>query len=65
MRVGWSPHKGRQVEPPASMTVAVLNHIPWLEEYYVQSLEVLELCLASIRATADRPFDLLVFDNGS
>ncbi len=36
-----------------------------LAGYYSQLLDVLKVCLNSIRETADLPYDLMVFDNGS
>lgn len=66
MRIGQNPAKSvKQVAKPARITVAVLNYIPMLSGFYADSLEVLKVCLNSIRETADLPFDLLVFDNGS
>ncbi len=66
MRIGQNPAKFvKEVAKPARITVAVLNYIPFLSGFYADSLEVLKVCLNSIRESADLPFDLLVFDNGS
>jgi glycosyltransferase involved in cell wall biosynthesis len=66
MRIGQNPAKfTKTVARPERITVAVLNYIPFLSGYYTEMLEVLKVCLNSIRETADLPFDLLVFDNGS
>jgi len=66
MRIGQNPAKNqKEVAKPEQITVAVLNYIPVLAGYYRQMLDVLKVCLGSIRDTADLPFDLLVFDNGS
>ena len=66
MRIGQNPAKYvKDVAKPARITVAVLNYIPFLSGFYADSLEVLNVCLNSIRESADLPFDLLVFDNGS
>jgi len=66
MRIGQNPAKNqKEVAKPEQITVAVLNYIPVLAGYYSQMLDVLKVCLGSIRDTADLPFDLLVFDNGS
>lgn len=66
MRIGQNPGKYlKEVAKPARITVAVLNYIPFLSGFYTDTLEVLKVCLDSIRETADLPFDLLVFDNGS
>lgn len=66
MRIGQNPAKFvKEVAKPARITVAVLNYIPFLSGFYADSLNVLKVCLDSIRASADLPYDLLVFDNGS
>jgi glycosyltransferase involved in cell wall biosynthesis len=66
MRIGQNPAKFvKEVAKPARITVAVLNYIPFMSGFYAESLEVLKVCLNSIRETADLPFDLLVFDNAS
>src|SRR5574338_600925 len=66
MRIGQNPAKYvKEVAKPARITVAVLNYIPFLSGFYADALEVLKVCLESIRASADLPCDLLVFDNGS
>ncbi len=66
MRVGQNPAKFvKDVSKPERITVAVLNYIPFLSGFYAEMLDVLRACLDNIRSTADLPFDLLVFDNGS
>lgn len=66
MRIGQNPAKYlKEVAKPARITVAVLNYLPFLSGFYAEGLEVLKVCLESIREGADLPFDLLVFDNGS
>ncbi len=66
MRIGQNPAKYlKEVAMPARITVAVLNYLPFLSGFYAEGLEVLKVCLESLREGADLPFDLLVFDNGS
>jgi glycosyltransferase involved in cell wall biosynthesis len=66
MRIGQNPAKSsRTVVKPERITVAVLNYIPSLSGYYAEMLDVLKASLNSLRETADLPYDLLVFDNGS
>jgi glycosyltransferase involved in cell wall biosynthesis len=66
MRVGQNPAKSlKQVAHPAEITAAVTTYIPFTSGYYEQSLDVLKLSLESMRTHADRPFDLMVFDNAS
>ena len=66
MRKGQNPVKQLQsVAKPRRVTVAVLNHIPFLEGFYSDMLAVLNLSLQSLRDHAGMEFDLLVYDNGS
>src|SRR4051794_22873204 len=67
MRLGENPIKKLKLEaePPAAVTVGVLNSIPELSGYHEGALDVLKLCVASIRAHASEPIDVLVVDNGS
>jgi glycosyltransferase involved in cell wall biosynthesis len=66
VRIGASPTKfGATPERPERVTVAVVTYIPFQEGYFEQRLAILKLCLASLLAATSRPFDLLVYDNGS
>jgi glycosyltransferase involved in cell wall biosynthesis len=66
MRVGQNPAKFvDEVPQPAQVTAAVISYIPFMEGYYAHSLEVLKVCLTSLREHADMDFDLMVFDNAS
>lgn len=66
MRKGQNPAKFIDtVAHPERITVAVLNFIPFQSGFYAHSLEVLKICLHSVRDDAGLPFDLMVFDNGS
>jgi len=57
----WTEH----VDRPESITATTIVHIPMLKGYWEKSLEVLKLCLQSMRQGTTLPFDLMVFDNGS
>ncbi len=66
MRKGQNPAKFvKDVPRPERITVAVLNYIPFLSGFYAETLDVLKVCLQSIRNDPGLPFDLMVFDNGS
>lgn len=66
MRLGQNPAKFiDKVAQPKRITVAIVTYIPFLGSYYTQSLEVLKVCLDSLRKNTDLPYDLLVFDNAS
>ncbi len=66
MRKGQNPAKFvKEVARPRRITVALLNYIPFLSGFYAEALDVLKVCLSSMRQDAGLPFDLMVFDNGS
>jgi hypothetical protein len=60
IRLGQNPAKSiPYVAQPEKVTAAVTVYIPFLSGYYAYSLEVLKVCLASILANTDQPFDLM------
>jgi glycosyltransferase involved in cell wall biosynthesis len=66
MRKGQNPAKFvKDVARPERITAALLNYIPFLSGFYAETLDVLKVCLVSMRKDAGLPFDLMVFDNGS
>lgn len=66
MRRGQNPAKFVQtVRRPERITAALLNYIPFLSGFYAETLDVLKVCMDSMRKDAGLPFDLMVFDNGS
>jgi glycosyltransferase involved in cell wall biosynthesis len=66
MRKGQNPAKFvKDVARPQRITVALLNYIPFLSGFYIETLDVLKVCMESMRKDAGLPFDLMVFDNGS
>lgn len=66
MRKGQNPAKFvDSVRRPERITAAVLNYIPFLSGFYAESLDVLKVCLDSMRDQPGLPFDAMVFDNGS
>lgn len=65
-RHGKNPmHLTRRLAPPAPVTLTTVVYIPELQGYWSESLEVLKLCLRSLRTSVETPFELLVLDNGS
>src|SRR5688500_6927612 len=66
MRKGQNPAKFvKDVARPERITVALLNYIPFLSGFYAETLDVLKVCMESMRKDAGLSFDLMVFDNGS
>lgn len=65
-RSGRNPQRGiSELTLPAPVTVTTMVHVPELIGYWSESLEVLELCLDSLRRSTPQRFDLVVLDNGS
>jgi glycosyltransferase involved in cell wall biosynthesis len=66
MRKGQNPAKFvKDVARPERITITLLNYIPFLSGFYAETLDVLKVCMESMRKDAGLPFDLMVFDNGS
>jgi glycosyltransferase involved in cell wall biosynthesis len=66
LRTGKNPAKnGLPAYSPQRLGVALIVYIPFTEGYFENALEVFQYQVASLRATTNEPFDLLVFDNGS
>jgi glycosyltransferase involved in cell wall biosynthesis len=65
-RVGKNPMKWSSgICRAENITVTTIVYVPFLGGYWEQSLEVLGVCINSLRESTAMPFDLLVFDNGS
>ncbi len=65
-RLGTNPSRGKKLEfQPARVTVAVLVYAPNQDGYFQHRLDVTHLTLESILKNTEKPFELLVFDNGS
>lgn len=65
-RVGTNPSRGKKIEvEPPRVTVAVLVYEPHQTGYFQNRLDVTKLTLQSILKNTEKPYELLVFDNGS
>ncbi|HET7011662.1 MAG TPA: glycosyltransferase family 2 protein [Anaerolineales bacterium] len=66
MRSGQNPAKFVEtVARPMRVTVIVVSYVPFLAGYFAEGLDVLRICLDSLRRNTPEPYDLMVFDNGS
>lgn len=50
---------------PQPLTVTTITYVPNLIGYYEQALDILKFTFAAFLKNTDRPFDFMVFDNGS
>ncbi len=65
-RIGTNPSRNQKLDfDPPRVTVAVLVYDPHEAGYFEHRLDVTRLTIESILANTERPFELLVFDNGS
>lgn len=65
-RLGTNPSRGKTLDfTPSRVTVAVLVYEPNQLGYFQHRLDVTKLTINSIIKNTEKPFELLVFDNGS
>ena len=65
-RLGTNPSRGKTLDfAPPRVTVAVLVYEPNQLGYFQHRLDVTRLTINSIIRNTEKPFELLVFDNGS
>lgn len=65
-RRGTNPMKwSKTVHAPSKCALTTIVHIPILEGYWENSLDVLKICLDTMVANAGEECDLYVLDNGS
>jgi hypothetical protein len=65
-RIGMNPARNRiSAYRPARLSIAMLVYLPHLTGYFENRFDVVRLSMASLLKHTERPYDLLVFDNGS
>lgn len=65
-RIGINPNRGQKTAyKPSRLTLAMLTYLPNQAGYFAERLAVTRLSLDSLIAHTPRPYDLIVFDNGS
>ena len=50
---------------PHKITICMLSHIPSLDSWYRERLEILKICLASLEENTAQEYDLYLLSNGS
>lgn len=65
-RIGINPNRGQQSGyQPSRITLAMLTYLPNQAGYFAERLAVTRLSLESLIAHTPKPYELIVFDNGS
>ena len=65
-RIGINPSRGQQTDyRPSRLTLAMLTYLPNQAGYFAERMAVTRLSLESLIANTPKPYDLIVFDNGS
>jgi glycosyltransferase involved in cell wall biosynthesis len=65
-RIGINPARGKaSIYQPSRVSICLITYVPEESGYFEHRLQVLKLVFASLYAHTTRPYDLLVFDNGS
>jgi glycosyltransferase involved in cell wall biosynthesis len=65
-RIGMNPNRDHKTEyHPARVTLAMLTCLPEEAGYFEHRFDSMRVSLESLIANTPRPYDLLVFDNGS
>ena len=64
MRVGHNPLRESKVTPPAPVQFCIVTHLPNREGYHSQRLDVIKLCLTSLRKHSGVG-QINIWDNGS
>lgn len=65
MRSGHNPNLAASGEAMPSMVAAVITHLPNMQGYHEHRMEIVRICLSSLRANAGIDLPVLVWDNGS
>lgn len=65
MRVGQNPNRQEKAEALPEMVAAVITHLPHMEGYHRERLEIIQICLRSMRQNAGMRLAFMVWDNGS
>ncbi len=61
-----NPARGKRSDyEPARVTIAVLTYVPNEVGYFKDRFDVIRVCILSIIQNTKKPYDLMVFDNGS
>ena len=61
-----NPGRGKRSDyEPARVTIVVLSYVPNEVGYFKDRFDVMRVCIQSILKNTKKPYDLMVFDNGS
>ena len=64
-RVGHNPLTNDSLPPLPGIIAAIITHLPNREGYHAQRFDVINRCIESLTANAERDLPLYIWDNGS
>jgi hypothetical protein len=65
MRVGSNPNRQARAAELNKVVLAVVTHLPHLEGYHAERLEVVQTCLTSMIDNAGMDYSIAIWDNNS
>lgn len=65
MRVGQNPNRIASAKSYRPLIFAIVTHLPNFLGYHSQRMAVVQTCIRSMTANADREHTLIIWDNGS
>ena len=65
MRVGMNPNRTSQADKYLPVALAVVTYLPNMQGYHAKRLEIIKLCLESMRKFAGVEHTFIVWDSGS
>lgn len=65
MRVGRNPNAKHEARGLEGVVLCVVTHLPSLQGYHAGRFEVIQTCLRTMRANAQMPHSMIIWDNES
>lgn len=65
MRIGTNPNRGNKAAQYTPIVLTAITHLPDLKGYHKSRLEVIQVCLETMRRNSGGDYTVVVWDNGS